>query len=441
MQNLAAYMFEATVKDTNERLKKIDLLIENWLSKNKGVEDCQANSGTFVSLSGDGTGAFERKKFKSKLGFSSEIELIETAHTGAAFTTLIQVACMGESVSVFVSLSATPGSSLVAPIKIYPRCPTVVRDIIENFNDWQIAGQTLPFGEVFDATNSEGVRALCSAIRSESRRLPIVVVSMDHDEQVWNDLHIRAAEQLIGLADVAFVDAESSWLLTDELGAKNSCYLGAVRIYWPLLRSDDTYEGITWIAQRLAAFGIDDHGRNRFLSIMRRTIMSAAASTLLQPGVFRLIQNASMREGLETPKGQARDTQLDSIIEENTKLSEEIEKLKKTISNLEWKLNFAVAAQNDAPAANDDGKDNQTDEARQSPEPGETRFYKKIGSGGGVDVVVQTKACQHKSGNWTAAFKGDQAEKGIAKLEGRSNWQSLAHCSACTGGGRWRVHW
>lgn len=443
MQSLAAYSFEAKVPDTELRLKQIDSLIDTWLSTNKGADDPRATNGTFESLSGDGTGAFERKRFAAKVGVATEIELIETAHTGATFTTTIQVACTGGTVSVFVSLGATPGSSLVAPIKLYPRCPAVVRAIIERFSDWQFAGQPLPFGQAFDATQSQGVKDVCSAIRSSSRRLPLIVVSLDHDEQVWHDLHIRAAEHLIGLADVAFVDAESSWSLTDELGARDSCYLGAVRLYWPLRRADGSYEGITWLAQRLATFGTDDQGRNRFLSVLRRTIMSTAALTMLQPGSFREIQNAATKERLQALEGRARDAELDSIIEENATLSEELERSKATISTLQWKLAATAYSRQGDPAANDDEAEDPASNTliRKPPEPGETRFYKKIGSGGGVDTLVQTKACQHKSANWKPAFKGDQAEKGLIKLEGRDDWQSLAHCSACTGGGRWRAHW
>lgn len=443
MQNLAAYSFEAKVSDTELRLQQIDSLIDAWLSTSKGADNPRATNGTFESLSGDGVGAFERRRFEAKMGIATEVELIETTHTGAMFTTAIQVTCIRGTVSVFVSLGATPGSSLVAPIKLYPRCPTVVREIIEKFSDWQFAGQMLPFGRTFDATHSQGVKDLCGAIRSSSRRLPLIVVSMDHDEQVWHDLHIRAAEHLIGLADVAFVDAESSWTLTDELGARDSCYLGAVRLYWPLRRVDGSHEGITWLAQRLTAFGIDDQGRNRFLSVLRRTVMSTAALTLLQPGSFREVQNAVTKERLQALEGRARDTELDSIIEENAKLSEELEESKATISNLQWKLAATAYSRQGDPAANDDDAEDSAQETtiQMPPEPGETRFYKKIGSGGGVDTLVQTKACQHKSGNWKPAFKGDQAEKGLIKLEGRDDWQSLAHCSACKGGGRWRVHW
>lgn len=443
MQNLAAYSFEAKVADTELRLQQIDSLIEDWLSTNKGADDPRAMNGVFESLSGDGSGAYERKNFRAKEGIATEIELIETTNTGAMFTTAIQVTSTLDTVSVFVSLGATPGSSLVAPIKLYPRCPAVVRAIIEKFNDWQFAGQALPFGKAFDATKSQGVTDLCNAIRSSSRRLPLIVVSIDRDEQVWHDLHIRAAEHLIGLADVAFVDAESSWILTDELGAKDSCYLGAVRLYWPLRRANGNHEGVTWLAQRLATFGPDDQGRNRFLSALRRKVMSTAALTMLQPSSFREIQNAVTKERLQALEGAARDAELDSIIGENAKLSTDLEEARATISNLQWKLaTTEYSRQGDTAANDDDAEDLEQDSAiRLPPEPGETRFYKKIGSGGGVDTLVQTKVCLHKSGNWKPPFKGVQAEKGLLKLEGRDDWQSLAHCSACTGGGRWRVNW
>ncbi|WP_197339866.1 hypothetical protein [Ralstonia solanacearum] len=443
MQSLAAYSFEATVPDTELRLQQIDSLIDDWLLTNKGADDPHAANGNFESLTGDGTGAFERKKFTAKRGVATEVVLLETAHTGATFTTTIQVACAGDTVSVFVSLSATPGSSLVAPIKLYPRCPAVVRKIIEKFNDWRFAGQDLPFGQAFDATQAQGVKDLCNAIRSSSRRLPLIVVSIDRDEQVWHDLHTRTAEHLVGLADVAFVDADSSWSLTDELGPRDSCYLGAVRLYWPLRRADGSYEGVTWVAQRLAALGIDDQGRNRFLSVLRRMVMSTAALTMLQPNIFREIQNAATKERLQALEGRARDAELDSIIDENAKLSKELEESKATISTLQWKLAAISYSRQENHVASDDDVENSGLETsiRKSPEPGETRYYKKIGSGGGVDTLVQTNACQHNSGNWKPAFKGDQAEKGLLKLEGRDDWQSLAHCSACTGGGRWRVHW
>lgn len=441
MQSLAAYSFEASVTDPMGRLREVELLLDKWLIQ-KGADNPRASDGSFVSRSGDGTGQFARRTIAATMGVTLEVELIETAHTGAMFTTAVQIAQASNVVSVFVSLAATPGESIVAPVKLYPRCPWIVRALVEGFSDWRFAGQELPVGRPFDATNDGSVAALCRALRATTRRLPIVVISIDQDEQVWGDLADRAAEQLIGLADVAVVDAESSWLLTDELGPQDSCYLGAVRLYWPVQRNDRSFEGITWLASRLASFGSSETGRNKFLSILRRTVMSTAALTMVQSGDFRAIQGAATKERLQALAGQERDRELDSIIEENAKLMAELEQAKQTIASLQWKLAASAYAERIDAAANDD--DEAAPEAgteRTSPQPGDVRYYKKIGSGGGIDSLVETKACPHKSSNWKSAHKGDQAEKGLLKLEGRDDWQSIAHCSACTGGGRWRVHW
>ncbi|WP_196248100.1 hypothetical protein, partial [Ralstonia solanacearum] len=402
-----------------------------------------AADGDFRSKTGDGTGQFARRSVETKIGAAREVELIETAHTGAIFTTTLQVAQTGNTVSIFTSLAATPGASVVAPVKVDPRCPWIIRTLVEGFSDWRFGGQDVPVGRAFDATNSSGVKDLCNALHSNSRKLPLVVVSVDKDEQIWTDLHIKAAKHLIGLADVAYVDAESSWQLTDELGTLDSCYLGAVRLYWPLLRSDGSYESIVWLPARLASFGAGNIGRNRFLSVLRKTVMSTAALTMVQPSSFREIQNAATKERLQALHGAAQDRELDSIVEENAKLSAELEEAKQTIANLQWKVATIACAQRTDTTANDEcGDASSTDNTnRRPPQPGDTRYYKKIGSGGGVDTLVETRPCQHKSSSWKPAFKGDQAEKGLLKLEGRDDWQSIAHCSACTGGGRWRVRW
>jgi hypothetical protein len=268
-----------------------------------------------------------------------------------------------------------------------------------------------------------------------------VVVSVDPDEQIWPDLPAKAAEQLIGLADVAFVDAESSWILTDEFGPRDSCFLGSVRLYWPVRRSDGSHEGITWTAPRLTSFGDDEAGMNRFLAVLRRTVMSTAALTMLQPSSFREVLRAAARERLDAISEPQRHEEL---LAQNERLAADLEDARRTIERLQWKLNASTYAQRDEANDAEDGNPPSAvdgEELATPPVPGETRYYKKIGSGGGIDSMVKTKKCNHKSSNWTSAFKGDHAEKGLLKLEGRNNWKSIAHCSACTGGGRWRVNW
>lgn len=442
MQSLAAYSFEAAVESPESRLNTIDQLVDDWLVQ-KGAENPRATDGSFASKTGDGTGQFARHIVSSGTRSLREIELIETAHTGAMFSTKIQIANAEERVVVFSSLSATPGESRVAPVGLYPRCPKVIRSMINAFPDWKFEGEDVPLAQAFDATDPEQAQVLCDVLRSDNRRLPIVVVSNDEDEIVWQDLHTKIAEHLVGLAYVAVVSAESSWILTDELGPRDSCYLGAVRLYWPARRQDGSLPGINWLASRQASFGIDDVGRNRFLAILRREIMSVAALTMAPPTLCREIRSSAEKDRLLTLEKSARDSELDSIVEENSRLSAELEEAKQTIRSLQWKMASVSYAQRDTTAANDDDADETKDIGSQQlpPQPGETRFYKKIGSGGGVDALVQTKACNHKESNWKPAFKGDKAEKGLLKLEGRSDWRSIAHCSACTGGGRWRVNW
>jgi len=440
MQSLAAYSLEATVADPVKRLQRIDELIDDWLAR-KGVDDPRASDGDFRSKTGDGTGQFCRRHTISSIGSAEEVELLETADMGAVFTTTLEVAVKDGTVTVFASMGATPGRSAVAPIRLCPRCPGVIRSLIEEFDDWTFAGQELPIGRAFDATNTASAYQLCGALRSEQRRLPLLVVSVDPDEQVWPELPAKAAEQLVGLADVAFVDAESSWVLTDELGPRDSCYLGSVRLYWPVRRSDGSHEGLTWMAPRLVSFGESDAGLNRFLALLRRTVMSTAALTMLQPSSFREVQRAAAKEKLDAVTGPQRNEEL---IAQNGRLVADLEEARRTIDRLQWKLNASAYAQRGtAGDAEDDESQSQVDSEEHAipPMPGETRYYKKIGSGGGVDSLVQTKKCNHKSSNWTSAFKGDQAEKGLLKLERRNDWRTIAHCSACTGGGRWRVTW
>lgn len=442
MQSLAAYSFEAEIQNPTSRLDALDLLIDEWLVQ-KGASAPRAGDGSFVSKTGDGTGQFSRRMIQSSVGSLREVELIETAANGAMFTTSIQIASGSKKVIVYASLSAAPGESRVAPIGLYPRCPNVIREMIDprRFRDWKFAGEDVPFAMAFDATKPADAKKLCEILRSDARRLPIVVVSNDADEAVWSNLPAKAAEHLIGLANVAYVSAESSWVLTDELGPRDSCYFGAVRLYWPGRRQDGSLPGINWLAAKLAAFGNDEPGMNRFLAILRREVMSAAALAMLPPALGREIRNSAERERLLALEKSARDKELDSIVEENDRLSRKLEEAEGKIQSLQWKLASINYEQRDAASENSDDAPavDETTSVQTPPKPGETRFYKKIGSKGDADTLVQTKECNHH--NWRPAFKGDKAEKGLLKLEGKKDWKSLAHCNECTGGGRWKVNW
>lgn len=69
---------------------------------------------------------------------------------------------------------------------------------------------------------------------SRSRRLPIVVVSRTPISEKWLVDPVELADRLAGIAQTYVLDNQwAGYALSDEIGKINSCYNGAVRLYWP----------------------------------------------------------------------------------------------------------------------------------------------------------------------------------------------------------------
>lgn len=445
MQTLAAYLFKADLDSDQVRVRmtSIENQVTAWLKK-KGADEPASAKGSFASLSGDGEGRFSRSLVKSKAGTIDSTTLVEIAHTGQTFTTNILAIEEKSSVTLFSTLSVANEQSVIAPLPIYPRCPQVVRKLLTCYDDWKFGGRHLPDGKVVDAQGEEKAERLCRELLSPARNFPTIVVSMDADELVWEELPDQLARDMIGLAHVAVVDEEASWVMTDELGKADSCYLGAVRLYWPKINpAARGLRGSVWTPSRLRSFGTDNSGMKRFQSVLRGNLMSAAALTITPPACIREIHAAAIAESINTAKKSAVDRELNSIVEENHQLSQQLAEANRKIDELEWKLeSFHRRLKSEVDEAAEPGDGASEDEAKDPPpEDGQLIYYKKIGNKGGVDILVRTPPCNHKESAWRSAFRGDQAEKGIAKLEGRDGWQSIQHCGACTGGGRWRVRW
>lgn len=448
MQSLASYSFSAELgaEDAIERVRFLEEATEDWL-RDKGVTDLNMEEGDFRSLTGDGSGHFKRRVTKSSVGYAVELRLVETTNAGQIFSTEIYFLSEGGVVYVYSKLSITGGDGVVAPIKVYPRCPKVIRHILTSFDDWMLGGRHVPLGAAEAVIEEKDAMELCEELLSPERNLPIVVISIDNDASVWKGLPAALAKDLIGLAHVVEVGDDASWVMTDELGQFDSCYLGAVRLYWPL-RSDSSQglRGTVWTAARQAKFGSDRSGMLRFISQVRGTVMAAAAQTLTAPQGLRNVHAAAFLARLKQMGEEFRDKELSSIVEENYNLTKSIEFEKSKNQDLTWendrlKAQLRVAEFNLAGAgSNENDQEDEEDEDR-APSQGELRYYKKTATKGGVDVMVRTSGRNHPESAWRPAHRADQAEKGIAKLEGRNDWQSIFHCGSCTGGGHWRVRW
>lgn len=443
MQELATYSFVAklsVLESAEKRFHALDELFVRWMQK-KGVTDFTQEKGRFQSNAENAVGSYTRTTVNNALGRLSEILMIDIVPDEHAFITNIKFCQIEDAVSVYCSLSANRLSHVIAPLKLLPRCPSIIRDIISSYNDWKLGGEAVPptipveyFGE------DKGV-VLCERLLDENRHFPIIIVSTD--KVVWRDLADKLARDLVGIAHIATVDEHGSWALTDELGKQNSCYLGAVRLYWPLGVQDDLRSTV-WTAEQLEKkFGTNVAGMSNFLSVVRRIVMETSSLSLSVPRGMREISKRELRDRIGRSNAQQQEEELNSIINENSDLADSLDKAKAEIARLKGKLTSLYSEL--AQAGLEEDEDVESEEEKKPSEihipfvPGETRYYKKTKKSGPADNVVVTNSCNHNS--WKTLHKAIQAEKGIQKLEGSKDYKTIQRCTECTGGGHWKVQW
>lgn len=439
MQDIAKYSFRSSLEDSasaRNRFSSISQMIDEWLTS-KGVENLSLEKGKFSSRKQGSSGYFTQVHIKNEIGELRETLLIDLVKGEYAFTTSLKIGIFGHDVIVYCSMSISRLLNVLAPIKVYPRCPRVIREIIEKFSDWTMDGDAVPSAHADSSTGEDSGHRLCLSLQDERRKFPIIVVSDDPDERPWGDLSSRLANDLVGLAHVVTVDEEGSWALTDELGKSNSCYLGAVRLYWPIV--GERLNTSVWTAPRLRSeYGVEESGLNKFLSEIREKILDISTLSLETPQNIREISKHELRRRLSAANAEEQEKQLNSIIDENSDLSEKLEQANTEILRLKSKLAY-VSRMQDEQSKEETIQPQDIEPNHVQAANGDLRFYKKIGKKGDADELVITNSCNHNS--WAPAHKAIQAQKGVQKLEGRSDWRAFYHCSTCTGGGRWKVQW
>lgn len=447
MPEVAAYLLEATELDATgvaERAVAVEQAVQVWLTS-KGAADASADTGAFDSLSG-GSGRFNWVHHETSAGRLSELRLEEDSREGQVFTTTIAILVQAGKISTYVTLAVASTESVIVPVRIDPRCPAIVRQLLETFTDWSLSGDSLGRGEPASFVGSDAGRALAKRLGSPDRALPVVVVSENDGDTVWSGLEKMLAYDLAGLAEVCRVNEYASWALTEVMGKSNSCYRGAIRLYWP---AKEGYQdgvrlpGRLWTASTLLSNDCDGNGLERLRSELRRRIMGVAALAVVPPaGIREIKRQASLKqvEELENKAESDRDwvglAKLYS--EENTQLKDQVESLTAENSGLRSKLVALEYALEHADHSEEATLSDDEDEPV-SPEPGEIRYYKKQYSAKTYDVLVPVKDCGHN--NWQSSASADKAKKGIERLEGRSDWKNVWHCGNCTGGGLWKVRW
>jgi len=451
MQLLSAYLLESpklSEAELSSRFSQVRELITQWLKVDKEVDDPWAQAGDFESLTKDGSGSFSRQQVTVQSGSLEEVRLEEFTRAGQIFTTHITVVLFGERLRVYCTLNVANAESVIAPIPVDPRCPSIVRTLLGASTDWQLNRSPLPAPKASSMRGETGGRALANAIRDPSRSLPLVVVSEIEGEFLWPRLPEELAFDLAALAQVVTIDDEATWALSDEVGKLRSCYNGAVRLYWPpRTRADGEvfFDSSVWTASVLLSNDRDGKGFNRVRSTLRRTLMSTAALSITPPPAMREIHDAKARARLEELERQAEPNSKE--LAEAKRYALENQDLRATIERLQNDLAMASAratsaehalAQLKAPPL-DGGDQSQVDPQTDEPLPGGVRFFKKTHSKSAYDVLVPVDDCGHTS--WQASNKADKAKKGLERILGRYDWKTLQHCGTCTGGGMWKVRW
>lgn len=432
--------------------------IEAWLAE-KGAS-LAAPTGAYVAE--DGSDA-RFDVLRANDGDRSWVmyQLAEVTREGRRFMASISVTIADQRVVVFVTLEVGSVSTQVNQFDVDPRCPKVVRALLGHEGGWyhgesRLRGLNRVVG--FDAGET-----LALEIQHERRTIPFVVVSTVDGKAALDALDDKLAYDLAGIANVCTVDDAAAWALTDTLRKPFSCYSGAVRVYWPGFRSDESpFRHPLWTAARLTSLDGDPRqARDRFRRQMRALIMLASAAGVVRPREIDEIRSAAARAEFAAVKARAKsleDFQMlaDSYAADNDALRkdllrtrEDVAQLQTAIARLEsekdglaFHLRQARAGAVPEPQGDELEPDLSEDEAREvgPPTAGEVRFYKKRYAAPTHDVMVRVGDCGH--GAWQGAGKADKAKKGIAKLEGsRQDWEAVHHCGTCTGGGMWRVQW
>ncbi|HYG97848.1 MAG TPA: hypothetical protein VD837_01865 [Terriglobales bacterium] len=451
MQTLCNYLLVAN-QSTEEGFQETQRLtvatIDEWLSE-KGVTNPRDKTGTFTSVTPGESGSFSRSELKSEDAGLIEVRLEELSKGGQIFTTSVSVVTTGTKVAVYVAQMVHNVTNIIAPIVTDARCPRLVRRLLELELNWEFAGERLPSPVPVVVTDESDALKLANDITSTTRALPIIVVSENEGEPVWPRIAEQLAYDLAGLARVVIIGDTATWSLTERLGKRNSCYMGAIRLYWPnntRTEGEVQFRSTVWTASALLSHDHDGKGALRFRSTVRKIVMSVAALAVEPPQEIKQVHSHVSRRQLREleEKATANSEELKMarlFLDDNEQLRAQVEELQREVRNwssraqaAEYALNHNTQVQGDDVTDIPSGID---DEA--SPEAGDVRFYKKTHSTSSYDVFVRVTDCGHSS--WQDASKAEKAKKGLARLLGNQDWRTLHHCGKCTGGGLWRIRW
>lgn len=198
MLTLAAYRL-----DTQQLMEReLELLwlemtrtIDAWL-EGKGVAIPIADSGVFTSKTPGATGTFERSSISTESGSLIEVALIEPTMDGHTFRTNLALTKFDGVIIFYLTLSASNAGDMLAPTSFYPRCPSLIRDILKLRNDWHFGGSDIPPAKEALVAGEKSAETLVKYLLSNTRSLPVTVVSEVDGNPIWLELPAKLSNDL-----------------------------------------------------------------------------------------------------------------------------------------------------------------------------------------------------------------------------------------------------
>ena len=282
------------------------------------------------------------------LGFGSQqlraFRITEPTVTGP-FRTSIELSHSDRITEIACQLYTGRPLSIIAPLCFEARCPNILQGIVEASAEW-LVGETVIALSAVEYRGRDGGRDLCELIWSQSRHLPLVVVSEHQGLILHPNLPDELARDLCGVAVVATIDDEASWCVTKAHQREWSCYNGAIRIYWPMLSDLAALprRHPLWTAERLmsgvpnvaaAASRIREQVRRRIydLSTFAHADRSLGDSIRIEE---RARSMAEMRR-VAADSGEWREL-ADEVDRENEELRKECGELRERVADLSTRL-------------------------------------------------------------------------------------------------------
>lgn len=185
--------------------------------------------------------------------------------TSAHWMTEVRVLWDGDGVDVSVLLSIASTEFAVRPFayEVFP--PKIVRTLVDSYTCELGSRRLRSTAQQLALSNAAGF--VSDHLSDPRRRLPLVLVSREHMSNLFLVDPVSLARDLCGLAEVwAINDKWTSYALSDMLGAKLSCYDGAVRTYWPgFTTAADPFQHPLIFPARLRALDEQGVAVNRYL--------------------------------------------------------------------------------------------------------------------------------------------------------------------------------